>query len=303
MDTPLLDAIRSVSTREWIALGEAALRIAVIVVAAWLAVKLARRAIRASVVRLSDGAGEDRHERLETLGRVIAQGVSGLVWLVAAMAILDALGISLTPLLATAGVAGIAVSLAAQSLFKDYVNGLFLLADDKLRQGEIVQIAGVGGAVEKVTLRYVRLRDYEGHVHFVPNGQIGTVTNCTRDFAFAVIDAGIAYRENVAQAIEVMRAIGRELRADEAFGPRILEDLEIAGVNEWADSAVVIRCRFKVDEMQQWSVQREFLQRLKAAFDANDIEIPFPHLTVYAGEAKQKAAPAFNVRSLSAAAQ
>jgi len=137
----------------------------------------------------------------------------------------------------------------------------------------------------------------------VPNGQISTVTNRTRDFAFAVIDAGIAYRENVAQAIEVMRAIGREMRADAAFGPCILEDLEIAGVNEWADSAVVIRCRFKVHAMQQWSVRREFLQRLKAAFDANDIEIPYPHLTVYAGEPKQKTAPAFNVRSLSSAAK
>jgi small conductance mechanosensitive channel len=152
-----------------------------------------------------------------------------------------------------------------------------------------------------VTLRYIRLRDYDGHVHFVPNGQISTVTNRTRDFASAVMDIGIAYRECVGGAIEVMRAIGVEMRADPSFGPGILEDLEIAGVNEWAGSAVVVRCRFKVDAMQQWSVRREYLQRLKAGFDAHGIEIPYPHLTVYAGEPKKDVAPAFNVRGLSSA--
>ena len=226
-----------------------------------------------------------------------------VVSLVAGMLILDVLGISVAPILATAGVAGIAIGFGAQSLIKDYFNGFFLLVDDQLRQGDIVQIAGIGGAVEEVTLRYVRLRDYEGNVHFVPNGQIGTVTNRSRDFAFAVIDIGIAYRESVEEAIEAMRAVGREMRADQAFGPSILEDLEIAGVNEWAGSAIVIRCRFKVKAMQQWGVRRGFLQRLKAAFDAHGIEIPYPHLTVYAGEPKQGAAPAFNVRGLPGTAQ
>ena len=226
-----------------------------------------------------------------------------VVSLVAGMLILDALGISVAPILATAGVAGIAVGFGAQSLIKDYFNGFFLLVDDQLRQGDIVQIAGIGGEVEKVTLRYIRLRDYEGNVHFVPNGQIATVTNRSQDFAFAVIDIGIAYRESVEEVIEAMRAVGREMRADEAFSPSILDDLEIAGVNEWAGSAIVIRCRFKVKAMQQWGVRRGFLQRLKAAFDAHGIEIPYPHLTVYAGEPKQGAAPAFNVRGLPGKAQ
>ncbi len=149
-----------------------------------------------------------------------------------------------------------------------------------------------------MTLRYVRLRDYDGNVHFVPNGQISTVTNRTRTFAFAVMDVGIAYREDVDAAIEVIREVGRAMRADESFGPRILEDLDVAGVDQWADSAVIIRCRFKVKPIEQWGVRRGFLQRLKAAFDARGIEIPYPHLTVYAGEPRQGTAPAFNVSEL-----
>jgi moderate conductance mechanosensitive channel len=298
MDTPVLDAIRVVSANEWIALGHAVLRIAAIIMAAWVVSVVANHAIRTAVGRIGAAARGDRRERFDTLGRVVGRLVSALVMVIAATAILEVLGISLTPILATAGLAGVAVGLGAQSLLKDYINGLFLLVDDQLRQGEVVQIAGIGGSVEEVTLRYIRLRDYNGHVHFVPNGQIGTVTNRTRDFAFAVMDVGIAYRESVREAIKVMRSIGLEMRADATFGPRILEDLEIAGVNEWAGSAVVIRCRFKVDAVQQWGVRREYLERLKAAFDAHDIEIPYPHLTVYAGEPKLEAAPAFNVRSV-----
>lgn len=303
METPLLDALRSIGAREWVSLGEGLLRIALILIAAWTVTRGGNRMIRAMMARLCRATSQDRAQRLETLGLAFRNVLGVVVSLVAGMLILDVLGISVAPILATAGVAGIAIGFGAQSLIKDYFNGFFLLVDDQLRQGDIVQIAGIGGAVEEVTLRYVRLRDYEGNVHFVPNGQIGTVTNRSRDFAFAVIDIGIAYRESVEEAIEAMRAVGREMRADQAFGPSILEDLEIAGVNEWAGSAIVIRCRFKVKAMQQWGVRRGFLQRLKAAFDAHGIEIPYPHLTVYAGEPKQGAAPAFNVRGLPGTAQ
>ena len=303
METPLLDALRSIGAPEWIALGQGLLRIALIVIAAWTVTRGGNHMIRATMARLGRATSQDRAERLETLGLAFRNVLGVVVSLVAGMLILDVLGISVAPILATAGVAGIAIGFGAQSLIKDYFNGFFLLVDDQLRQGDIVQIAGIGGAVEEVTLRYIRLRDYEGNVHFVPNGQIATVTNRSRDFAFAVIDIGIAYRESVEEAIEAMRAVGREMRADEAFGPSILEDLEIAGVNEWAGSAIVIRCRFKVKAMQQWRVRRGFLQRLKAAFDAHGIEIPYPHLTVYAGEPKQGAAPAFNVRGLPGTAQ
>ena len=303
METPILDALTSISPREWLAYGQSAVRVVLIAIAAWVVIAIGNRAIRTMRMRLQERApSEDRAKRLETLGRVFRYVLAVVVSVVAGMVILNELGISVAPILATAGVAGIAVGFGAQSLIKDYFNGFFLLVDDQLRQGDVVGVAGIGGVVEEVTLRYVRLRDYDGNVHFVPNGQITSVTNRTRDFAFAVMDVGIAYRESVEEAIEVIREVGREMRADASFGPRILEDIEIAGVDQWADSAVVIRCRFKVKPIEQWGVRRRFLQRLKAAFDARGIEIPYPHLTVYAGEPKQGAAPAFNVRGLPGAA-
>ena len=219
METPLLDALRSIGAREWVSLGEGLLRIALILIAAWTVTTGGNRMIRAMMARLCRATSQDRAQRLETLGLAFRNVLGVVVSLVAGMLILDVLGISVAPILATAGVAGIAIGFGAQSLIKDYFNGFFLLVDDQLRQGDIVQIAGIGGAVEEVTLRYVRLRDYEGNVHFVPNGQIGTVTNRSRDFAFAVIDIGIAYRESVEEAIEAMRAVGREMRADAGVRP------------------------------------------------------------------------------------
>jgi small conductance mechanosensitive channel len=141
----------------------------------------------------------------------------------------------------------------------------------------------------------VRLRDYDGNVHFVPNGLISTVTNMSRGFAYAVIDVGIAYREEVDEALAVMRRVAGELVKDAAFEGRILEAFEIAGVERWDDSAVMLRGRFKVRPLEQWNVRREYLRRLKKAFDAADIEIPFPHVTLYAGSGKDGRAPAFLV--------
>jgi len=211
------------------------------------------------------------------------------------MLILSELGISVAPILGAAGVVGVAVGFGAQSLVKDYFTGFFLLLENQIRQGDVVKIADRAGLVEEVTLRYVRMRDYDGNVHFVPNGLISTVMSFSREFAQSVADIGIAYRENVDEAFKVMREVGAIMRKEEVFGPKILADLEIAGVERWDDSAVVLRCRFKVLPLEQWAVRREFLRRLKAAFDANGIEIPYPHLTVYAGEGKDGAAPPFRL--------
>ncbi len=183
-----------------------------------------------------------------------------------------------------------------QSLVKDYFTGFFLLFEDQIRTGDVVEIADIGGAVEDITLRHVRLRDYDGNVHFIPNGLVTTVTNKSRSFAQSVVDVGVSYRENVDEVMALMAEVGAQLRADPAHAPRILADLEIAGVERLDDSAVVLRCRFKVAPLQQWTVRREFLRRLKAAFDAHGVEIPFPHLTLYAGVGKDGAAPALPLR-------
>jgi small conductance mechanosensitive channel len=274
------------------------LRIVAIVVAAWIVTALLQRAIRAFRIRVA-ARMEDREsvKRAETLGRVFRYLVAVVITLVAGMLVLGELGISVAPILGAAGVVGLAVGFGAQSLVKDYFTGFFLLLENQISTGDIVQLSSDhAGFVEEVTLRYVRLRDYDGRVHYVPNGQIGSVINLTRGYSFAVLDIGVAYRENVDEVMGVMQDVAREMRADPDFAERMLEDMEMAGVDQWGDSAVVIKCRFKVVAMSQWVVKREYLRRLKNAFDAHGIEIPFPHLTVYAGQPKEGTAPALPVQ-------
>ena len=274
------------------------LRIVLIAVVAWIALGVTQRLIRLFRERLTRGM-DDRElvKRAETLGRVFRYIAAVVVTLIAVVLILSELGIAVAPILGAAGVIGVAVGFGAQSLVKDYFAGFFILLENQIRQGDVVGIADKAGLVEEVTLRYVRLRDYDGNVHIVSNGLITTVTNMSRGFAQSVVDVGVAYREDTDEAVGVMREVGAELRADPVFGPKLLDDLEIAGVDKWADSAVILRCRFKVLPLEQWNVRREFLRRLKKAFDARGIEIPFPHLTVYAGEARDGTAPPFRVRS------
>ena len=273
------------------------LRIVLIVVLGWIVLTLAHKLIRTFRLHLIQNHldGPEEAKRAETLGRVFRYIASVVIWLVTGIVILGELGISIAPILGAAGVVGLAIGFGAQSLVKDYFTGIFLLLENQLRQGDVVEVGGKSGIVEEVTLRYVRMRDYDGNVHYVPNGGITTVTNMTRGYAHAVIDVGIAYREDVDQALKVMREVGAELCADSIFASKILEDIEIAGVNEWGDSAVILRCRFKVAPIEQWGVRREYLRRLKYAFDAAGIEIPFPHLTVYAGQLKDGSSPPFNL--------
>lgn len=268
----------------WLELILSGWHVFLILLLAWVVLCIAgrmTRLFRSHMAKQSDNPEELK--RVETLSRVFGYIASVLIWAVATMLVLSELGISIAPILATAGVAGIAIGFGAQSLVKDYFNGLFILLENQIRQGDVVAVADKAGLVEEVTLRYVRLRDYEGAVHFIPNGAITTVTNRSRGFAFALVDVGVAYKEDTDRVFEVMRKVAADLRADRVFGPRILEDLDLAGVDQWADSAVVIRCRFKVLPLEQWAVRREYLRRLKKAFDAEGIEIPFPHLTLYAG--------------------
>lgn len=277
---------------DWRELSRTLLRIAVILVLAWLMLALSRKLIPLLRAHLQERANDaEQVKRLGTLGRVFRYVFAVLITLVSGMLVLSELGISIAPILASAGVVGLAVGFGAQSLIKDYFTGFFLLMEDQVHQGDVVEVAGKGGLVEEVTLRYVRLRDYEGSVHFIPNSAITTVTNRGRGFAYAVIDIGVAYREDIEQVFGVMRRVGEDMRRDENLGPLILEDLEIAGVDAWADSAVMLRCRFKVQALEQWTVRRAFLLRAKQAFDSHGIEIPYPHLTLYAGQDKDGYAP------------
>ena len=228
-------------------------------------------------------SGADELRRIDTVGNAFRYFATVVVVLVAGMLILDELGISIAPLLATAGVAGIAIAFGAQSLIKDYFTGFFLLLEDQIRVGDVVEIAGRGGLVEDLTLRYVRLRDLEGHVHYVPNGEIKLVTNRTRGHATPVVDVPISYAADSDAVLRVMREIAEALRADPDWSARIAGEMEVIGVDRWADSSVVLRARFKVvPPIEQWNVKREYLRRLKKAFDERGIEIPFPQLTLHA---------------------
>lgn len=289
----------------WASMGGfvlAALRIVVIVAAAWAVIAVLQRGIRVFSMRVQGRFDDDREstKRVETLARVFRYLTTVVVSLIAGILLLAELGISVAPILGAAGVVGLAIGFGAQSLVKDYFTGLFLLLENQIREGDVVDVGDHAGLVEVVTLRYVQLRDYDGNVHFVPNSQISTVINMTRGFAQAVIDISIAYRENTDDVVQVMRDVGSEMRADPKFAERLLDDLEIAGVESWADSAVVMRCRFKCAPVEQWGVRREYLRRLKQAFDARGIEIPYPHITVYAGQDKQGEAPSLPLRLLRA---
>lgn len=278
---------------EWYGLVVTVLHVVIILALTWLALRLSRRLLaRLRVHMQHEVADFERIKRLDTLERVFRYVATVVITLVGTMLVLSEVGISIAPILATAGVLGIAIGFGAQSLVKDYFNGFFLLLENQVRVGDVIEVAGKGGLVEEMTLRYLRLRDYEGSVHTIPNGIVDTVTNRSRGFAFALLDIGVAYREDIDEVYAVMREVAAEMRADPELGERILEDLEIAGVDQWGDSAVVIRCRFKVKPLEQWGVKRAFLYRLKKAFDAAGIEIPYPHLTLYAGQNKQgQAAP------------
>ena len=272
------------------------LRIVLIATLGWVALAFSHKLIRAFRLRLTQNSKDtEKTKRVATLGRVFRYIASVLISLITGIVILGELGISIAPILGAAGVMGLAIGFGAQSLVKDYFSGFFLLLENQLREGDVVEAGGKSGMVEEVTLRYVQMRDYDGNVHFVPNGSITTVTNMTRGHARAVVDVGVAYREDVDQALRVMGEVGAELRADPTFAPKILEEMQLVGVNEWADSAIILRCRFKVAPIEQWGVRREYLRRLKYAFDAAGIEIPFPHLTVYAGQLRDGSSPPFNL--------
>lgn len=242
---------------------------------------------------------DEYRKRADTLSAVIASLISITVIVLAAMMILVVLAIPIGPILAAAGVVGLAVGFGAQHLVQDIISGFFILLDDEIRVGDVVQIADRGGLVERMNLRMVVLRDLAGNVHYVRNGKIDIVTNMTKDYSRYVFNIGVAYREDVDEVIRVVRQVDEEIRSDPAFGPDILEPIEILGLDQFAESAVIIKARIKTKPIKQWNVGREFNRRLKKKFDEQDIEIPFPHLTLYQGRRKKDEAAPLNGCSIS----
>jgi len=270
--------------------------VAVIILLAFVAL----RAVRFVATRLLSLLTRDKDDleakkRAETLGSVVRWVLRTGILLVAALMVLDELGVQIGPVIAAVGVVGLAVGFGAQNLVSDVISGFFILLEDQVRVGDVVQLDGRGGLVEKITLRIVVLRDLAGNVHFVRNGNISVVTNMTKEYSRYVFDIGVAYREDVDEVIKVIKAVDDELRQDPAFKNDILQPIEVLGLDQFADSAVIIKARTTTKPIQQWRVGREFNRRLKKKFDEVGIEIPFPHLTLYPGKDKQGQSPSLRL--------
>jgi small conductance mechanosensitive channel len=198
--------------------------------------------------------------------------------------VLSQVGINIGPLLAGAGIAGLAVGFGAQELVRDVISGFFIILEDQIRVGDVVIVNGVGGLVEKIEVRTITLRDLSGVVHIFQNGKINTLSNMTKEWSARVFDIGVAYKENTEKVTAVVKEVADELQNDPNFQPKILEPIEIFGLDQFGASEVVIKARFKTKPGDQWAVGREFNKRLKQAFDREGIEIPFPHRTIYFGD-------------------
>ncbi len=273
----------------WIQAGS---RIAAILAVSFVLIFIARRLISGlEKFTATHALDVEARKRAATVSNVLRKLASILIVAIATLAIFNTLGISILPFLATAGVAGIAIAFGAQSLVKDFFRGFFLLAENQIRQGDVVEVAGKSGLVEDLTLRYVQLRDYEGNVHYVPNGEIGVVTSSSRTFAYAVVDVTIALEQDIAPVIDIMREVGTQLRANSVFGPRIMDDLDIAGIESWTASGITLRARIKVRALEQSNVKREYLLRLKHAFDHANIQQPKSTVTIVGGPAGRAPTP------------
>lgn len=235
-------------------------------------------------------------KRVETLGSVVSLVMRTGILIVAIIMALGAVGVEIAPVIAAAGIIGLAVGFGAQNLVQDVISGFFILLEDQVRVGDVVQLDGRGGLVERITLRTIILRDLAGNVHYVRNGKIDVVTNMTKEYSRYVFDVGVAYRENVDEVIEVLKQIDAELRADPEFKDDILQPIEVLGLDQFADSALIIKARTTTKPIKQWRVGREFNRRLKMKFDELGIEIPFPHLTLYPGQDKKGGSPPLHLR-------
>jgi small-conductance mechanosensitive channel len=228
----------------------------------------------------------EREKQAATLGKIIRNLIRIAVWGVAGIMILKELGIEIGPILAGVGIAGLAIGFGAQSLVKDFLAGAFVLIENQYNVGDVIRAADVAGLVERVTLRSTTLRDLEGRVHIIPNGSITVVTNMTKLWSRVVLDIGVAYKEDVDHVMELLKEVADEMAADPRYASMITAPVEVLGVEQFADSAVVIRVMFTTQPIKQWAVGREYRRRVKKVFDAKGIEIPFPHQTVYLGEGK-----------------
>ncbi|MCD6255618.1 MAG: mechanosensitive ion channel family protein [Deltaproteobacteria bacterium] len=271
------------------------MRIPIIIVGAFMAIRILNAIIERFEKKISDHIKAKEktmlpieiEKRVQTVGNLLKKVIFVSIWLVAAMMVIKELGFDVKPILAGAGIIGLAVSFGAQNLVRDIISGLFIIIENQIRVGDVAIINGTGGLVEAINLRTTVLRGLDGTVHIFPNGTINTLSNMTHEYSYYVFDIGVAYKEDVDRVMEILKEIGNEIMQDEYYRSLIIEPLEIWGVDKFADSAVIIKARIKTLPIKQWEVGREINRRIKKRFDEEGIEIPFPHHSLYAGEASK----------------
>lgn len=262
------------------AAAQSAVRIALVLVGGFILARVLR-ALLMHLERVLVRAGERTgalvaatRSRVSTLTGVLRALALVVLWSVVTMICLSQLGLDVRPILAGAGIVGLAVGFGAQYLVRDVIAGFFLVLEDQVRVGDVAVVNGTGGLVETLTFRTIGLRDLAGTVHIFPNGGVTTLANMTRGWSGYVVDVEVPFREDPDRVIAVMRRVGDELRADPAHAPLILEPIEIFGVDAFKEASLVIKARLKTAPIQQWAVGREYRRRLVQAFAAEGIESP-----------------------------
>ena len=223
---------------------------------------------------------EAQGQRINTLFGILKNFVSVTILIVILMLVLSELGIEIGPLLAAAGVVGLAVGFGAQTLVKDIITGLFVVLEGQVTIGDIVEVAGHSGTIEAITIRTIRLRDVQGHLHVIPFSEVTTVKNITQDQDYHTFEIGVSYNEDIDHVIETLEKVGKDLQKDKNFKTKINGAIQVFGLDKFEDSAIIIKGRIPTLHKQQWAVRREFNRRVKIAFDKHGIEIPFPQTTI-----------------------
>lgn len=250
----------------------------------WL-LNRAYRIIKSKLHSKYDISGDvEGRKRMVTISRLIKSTIRVSLISIFLLVLFSELGLDIVPLLTGVGIIGIAVGFGAQELIRDVISGLFIILENKIRVGDVVMINGTRGEVEKLEIRTVNIRDRSGTIHIFQNGKIDSISNLTKEWSAMVFNIGVAYKENIDHVMEVIQKVGDLLKEDEKFSKLMLSTVEIQGVNDFGDSAIMIGARIKTSPGNQWLIGREFRKRLKVAFDHEGIEIPFPHRTIYWGE-------------------
>jgi len=267
--------------------GMALLHIILIILAGWIAVRFLRKALAKLtqvLERMTQEEG-DSHEatdkRIKTLTGLLGTISKFAIWGTVTIVVLTEVGVEIAPILAGAGIAGLAVGFGAQNLVRDVISGFFIVLENQVRVGDVATVNGTGGLVESITFRTMVLRDLSGVVHVFPNGSITTLANQTKGWSAYVLNLGIAYDQDTDAVVQTMKDVHEELMKDPQFGPKLLGPIEVFGVDDFGDSSVTIKARLKTLPIQQWAVGREYRRRLKQEMDKRGIEIPFPQRTLH----------------------